>query len=179
MKQLNDKETGNFIRIDKIDINNNRVVYTDYETIIYDNNGLVLKECKGEQKGYEFKSINLQSYLDTVINFSDLVINTLKVELFTNYEISEYGLNWLFEDKAVCLVINNTESNRNLNNIEYLALLNKIVTNQPNRIVQTTNILIYVNGIDENDLSDTIDNFIGNWIHIQYNPKKILNLNII
>jgi len=175
-KQLNNKETGHFIRIDKdkdkIDINNNRVVYTKYETIIYDEIGSVKKEFKIEQKGHEFTTINLEDYLNQTVNFTDLVINELQKELFANYVIEEGVYNWIYPLKNYRLVINNTKSNEALGNPSYLTLLNKMVTEQPNRLVQKTNTIIYVNSIEEGDLSESIVPYINDWIFIERNPNS-------
>ena len=81
--QLNNTTTGHSIKLNKIDILNNRVVYTEYQ--LTGNYPYI----EG-QKPYTFTSISLKDYLNVSTNYEELCYNTLKTELnLTDYQLSD------------------------------------------------------------------------------------------
>ena len=97
--QLNNTTTGHSIKLDKIDILNNRVIYTEYQlTGAY-------PYIEG-QKPYTFTSINIKDFLKVSTNYEELCLNTLKIELnLTDYQLSEDEQNWLFSERPARVII--------------------------------------------------------------------------
>jgi len=85
MKQLNNAN-GRVISIDKIDIQNNRIVYSIHE--------FGDKNVKLSQESHKFTEINLQDYLSETVNYTDLVNEQLAVEKETGYTYSDDNQNW-------------------------------------------------------------------------------------
>ena len=125
MKQLNNKENGHFIRLDKIDILQNRICYTEYQNIVYrkvipepiidilggssiqpDSYIEIVKEFKNESKSYTFTLINLNNYLNTSTNFTELCFNQLIIELFPDWIIEDGLQNWLFNRPIRTIILN-------------------------------------------------------------------------
>lgn len=84
--QLNN-QNGNVILIDKIDVNQNRVVYSVYD---------YGQGKKLEQKSLVFSTINLQAYLTQEIIYETLCYNTIVAEKETGYVLGEELQNWLY-----------------------------------------------------------------------------------
>ena len=78
--QINDLNTGHFIEIIKIDINNNRIVYQEYETKIYDTEGNCVKEIL-------FGEVKFDTRTPKIFRGTNIVVNTTgnnitKVEIY-------------------------------------------------------------------------------------------------
>ncbi len=82
-----DNPNGNVILLDKIDVNQNRVVYSRYDYGL----GKFL-----EQKARVFTTITLQDYLTLETVYETLCYNTLIAEVEPAYVLSEELQNWLF-----------------------------------------------------------------------------------
>jgi len=82
-----DNPNGNVILLDKIDVNQNRVVYSRYDYGL----GKFL-----EQKARVFTTITLQDYLTLETVYETLCYNTLIAEVEPAYVLSEELQYWLF-----------------------------------------------------------------------------------
>ncbi len=87
--QLNN-ENGKSIVLDKIDVNQNRIVYSTYE---YGGSGHILA-----QTSYTFTSVTLSNYLDVSINYTTFCYDTLVVEKEKEYVRSEDDQNWIIDE---------------------------------------------------------------------------------
>jgi len=76
---------GKSIKLDKIDILQNRIVYSIYE--------YGTKEPK-VVIAYKFKDIQLKDYLNQTVNYEELCYTNLALENETDYVISEDIQNW-------------------------------------------------------------------------------------
>jgi hypothetical protein len=166
--QLNNKLTNNFIRIDKIDILQNKIVYSVYETIVYNSQLYELYKYKLKQENYEFKSIDLREYLNQSINFTELCYSKLQSELFKDYVIESGLQNWLFYLKHYRITVNNIQNNKQLAiNSEYRRLINGMIDLHQNTIiVQDENTIMYVNTIKEEDIN-IVSKFLNKWIFVE------------
>lgn len=93
--QLN-SPNGNVIRLNKIDINQNRVVYSKYDF----GNGKLL-----EQKALVFSTIDLKDYLTIEIVYETLCYNTIVTEQEPSFVLDEEVQNWLFPATNVRIYI--------------------------------------------------------------------------
>jgi len=159
--QLN-KTNGHIIRLDKIDINQNRIVYSKYETIINEEAFLI------EQLPYVFTGITLKDYLNQDTNFETICLNQLKTEkLDETWSTSTDVQNWLYSNKPFRVIINNDESTSEmLINEAYKTLFDALfikhkTTTTSNR--GDKNSIIYVDQLDSNEIA-IVQEFIGTWI---------------
>ncbi len=89
--QLNNKSTGDYIRITGIDILKNQVLYTQFGQ-----NGEVIYNKK-----HIFNTIVLSDYTNQSTIYTDLCYNTLISELYTDYVLEGDTQNWLSEPKEI------------------------------------------------------------------------------
>ena len=90
------------IKIDKIDINQNRIVYSEYETIVADKKFLI------KQLPYVFTEINLKDYLNESTNFETLCLTQLINEILDEtWTISEDIQNWIYSERPKRILILN------------------------------------------------------------------------
>jgi len=112
--QLNNRITGHKILSNKIDINQKRIVYSEYEQIVFDSDGNEVVKFLKEQKSKVFNDIDLSILADNTLSIEDNILkiyltallNTLKDK--ENWEISENKQNWLYQDRNYCITILNS-----------------------------------------------------------------------
>ena len=94
--QLNNIENGRIAKISDIDFKQNRVIYSIYESLVYDTEGnIILAPLVGS---FRFNpKIKLESLLDTTFNPTEYCYQKLQEEILLDYEISEDIQNWAIE----------------------------------------------------------------------------------
>ena len=169
--QLNNGINGHTILIDKIDILQNRIVYTEFE---YKSESLNFFE---KQQAHTFKNINLKDYLSQSTNFTELCYTQLKIEKeLTEFVISQDSQNWLFPNRPYRIIVISSfilkelqplDNTGKLSNVGALIENEKIknfgfyIDNSEDKIS-----VIYVNSIDTDD-TPTIAPFIGTTMFIE------------
>lgn len=169
--QLN-KDNGHFIEIDKIKIDSNMVVYSEYENTIAKQLGLNVVT-----KSYVFTTIQLRNYLNQLINFTELCYDKLQEEVTTDFVISEDEKNWLFNRPVRVTILNSLvlEHLKPINAQGDLSELGQLIQRvrvqhydyyEDNHNDYTT--CIYFNTVEPTDYA-VIEPFIGNGIYIETN----------
>lgn len=169
--QLNNTTTGHSILIDKVDINLNRIVYSEYE--IKNNEISYLTK----QSSYIFKDIVLKDKLSESTNFEELSLTQLKTELvLDDYELSTDSQNWLFPNRLARVIIMSSFVLKELQPIDNTGTLSDI-----GNIIEREKIdnygfyidnaddktsILYVNSIEPDDMT-IISPFIGVTIFIE------------
>lgn len=93
-----DHSNGQVILLNKIDVNQNRVIYSRYD--YGGENGRFL-----EQKALVFSTISLLDYLSQEVIFEELCYETIIVEVEPGYVIAEEVQNWLYPANNVRVYI--------------------------------------------------------------------------
>lgn len=190
MKKLSNKINNEIITIDKIDINNNFIVYNHYETQCFDNDNKVVKEYLINQEVYYFKNIQLKGYLNQSTDFNELVLNQLLLEKFTTtvliseedeeavYDTTSDWVyenniqNWLFANKPYRVTIDATLHNKTvLVNSNYELLTDKLFVRHKDYIIYNEKaIIVYVNGLLQEEIA-VVQNYLNVWIFTENNKN--------
>lgn len=153
--QLNNTN-GKVIKLDKIDVNQNRIVYSVYEY----GGGNFLKQIS-----YVFTSIKLKDYLNQEINFTNFCYEKLAEEKEKDYTISEDTQNWLHIEKPIRVMIDNSMSTKEMvDNVAYKTLMDVMLDVHKGFIkVGEKQTIIYVSTLDPEEMV-VIADFVGVWI---------------
>ncbi len=154
--QLNNKINGESIKIDKIDILQNRVVYS-----LYGLDGIISQTVK------TFEQITLKDYLNQTVNFTELCYTQVKLELnLIDYTLESDTQCWLSPYKTKRFTIPNSlivtaikEDN------EFKVAIDKIVSDSKIDteilIIETSNnTIVYANSINSS-IEDVIMQYIS------------------
>jgi hypothetical protein len=191
MKKLSNKINNEIIVIDKIDINNNFIIYNHYEAQCFDMNNEVIKEYLISQTPYYFKNINLKDYLNESTDFTELTLKQLLAEQFTTYTlISDFDeelvyttssdwnyedniQNWLFDTKPYRVTIDAILHNKTvLANNNYELLTDELFVRHKDFIIYNEKaIIVYVNGLLPGEIS-VVQDFINVWIFTENNKNS-------
>ena len=156
--QLNNNRNGHIILIDKIDILQNRIVYTEYE---HKNENLTFVK---KQSSHVFNDINLKDYLNQSINYTELCYNQLKTEKeLTDFIVSEDTQNWLFPDRPYRIAVVSSFILKELQPLDNTGTLSDIGTLIENEKIKNFGFyidnsedkisIIYVNTIEPDDMT--------------------------
>jgi len=169
--QLNNITNGHTIIINKIDINQNRVVYTEYE---YKNNEM---EYISHQSAHVFTDVVLSDFLSQTTNYMELCYTNLKSEReLDEFEISDDLQNWLFDDRPYRIIIISSFILKQLQPIDSTGLLTDIGALIENEKIKNFGFyidnpedvvsILYVNSIDTDD-TPTITPYLGTTMFIE------------
>ena len=112
--QLNNKKTGHKIISDKIDLSQKRIVYSEYEQIVYNSEGNEVISFLKQQSAKVFDNIDLTVLADNTLSIEDNILKsflTLLLDTFEDkddWELSENKQNWIFPDRNFCITILNS-----------------------------------------------------------------------
>lgn len=184
MLQLNNKKTGEIIRIVDFRLEDNSVRYEKYDTIMnIDNEDIFVNKSFGTVKLPKYDiidevgsviihSINIKKMLlNGDNNILDKILDFIKDNVVVDFvkELNNDN-NWIFNEpshnKKYRICINNDESSKEqINNIVYRTLLNDMLVKHDGYFVKSNKwTTLYVSTIDDTDTSKLPINAINKWI---------------
>lgn len=177
--QLNNTKTGHFILIDKIIVNSNKVIFSEYEAkgeMIVSEELSIPFEFGKKQKTELLTSIKLEDYLKLSTNFYELCYTKIKEELeLTDYEISEDSQCWL-KDRPARIIIESAFAYNQLKPIDAIGTLSPVGEIIKNEKVSNFGYyyenegdnctILYINSVASSDYS-IIEPYLGSKIFVE------------
>lgn len=191
MKKLSNKINNEIITIDRIDINNNFIVYNHYEAQCFDMSNKVVKEYLISQNVYYFKNIQLKNYLNESTDFTELSLKQLLSEEFTIHTLisepeeepvytttsdwlyEDNIQNWLFTNKPYRVTIDAIMHNKTvLANEDYELLTDELFVRHKDFIIYNEKaIIVYVNGLLPDEIS-IVQDYVNVWLFTENNKNS-------
>ncbi len=184
--QLNNTVTGHIIISDKTDIASKRIVYIEYEKIIYNSDGTILKTFPKKQYSKVFDNLDFSQLADNTLsieeNIEKLFLTALKETLSDkdNWEISSDRQNWLFPDRPIAITILNEvvlEALQPLDANGTLSEIGQLIEREKTKnfgyylnIKDDSILVLYANKVEDADAS-IIAPFLGSeiWVETKLN----------
>ena len=166
--QLN-KTNGNIVIIKDYIKKTGKVVFTEYENILFNNDGTIKKEFISEYQNTKILNVDYSNLSDGSLTDEENILKrfyeALKLELGDEYVISYDVQNWLFNTKPIRVIINNIKNNKQLViNSAYKALMDKMIATHEGFIdVGEINTVMYVNTLVPTEMAVVLD-FLDVWI---------------